>query len=144
MQFRRRITLVLPKCGLFNATVFDNAAYGLKIRGIQKRAIREKVMHYLEYFGLLDKTRQNAQTLSSGETQRLGIARAMITEPDILFLDEPTASVDRKNCEIIEDIILDLKNRGTLTVVMTTHDTGQAQRLANRHLQMRDGTILSS
>ncbi len=141
ISLRRRITLVLPKVGLFNTTVYGNMAYGLKIRGMQKRDIEEKVSEYLECFGLMHKKNQKALTLSSGESQRLGIARAMVTEPDILFLDEPTASVDQKNSELIEEIILKMKRRGHPSVLMTTHDQGQAERLADYLIRMHDGRL---
>lgn len=144
IELKRRITLILPKVGVFNATVFNNAAYGLKIRGIAKKEIEERVNEQLEYFGLSHKRTNNALTLSSGEIQRLGIARAMVTKPDILFLDEPTASVDQKNTEIIEDIILKMKDAGSPTVIMTTHDMLQAERLADELLTIKDGRILSS
>ena len=80
-------------------------------------------------------------TLSSGETQRLGIARALILEPEILFLDEPTASVDQENTEIIESIVHAMKKEGRTTVIMTTHDREQAERLADSLLIMKDGRI---
>ncbi|MGE5808475.1 MAG: ATP-binding cassette domain-containing protein, partial [Nitrospirota bacterium] len=80
-------------------------------------------------------------TLSSGETQRLGLARALVTEPDILFLDEPTASVDEENTGIIESIIRTMKEGGRTTVIMTTHDRDQAERLADVLLLMKDGMI---
>ncbi|PKL51596.1 MAG: ABC transporter ATP-binding protein [Nitrospira bacterium HGW-Nitrospira-1] len=133
---RRRMTLVLPRIGLFNTTVYGNMAYGLKVMGMQKKEREEKVCGYLEAFGLLHKKKQNALTLSSGESQRLGIARAMVTEPDLLFLDEPTASVDQKNSELIEEIILKMKKQGNPTVIMTTHDTGQAERLADFRIRI--------
>lgn len=138
---RRRMTLVLPRIGLFNTTVYGNMAYGLKVRGMQKRAIEEKVCGYLESFGLLHKKNQKALTLSSGESQRLGIARAMVTGPDLLFLDEPTASVDQKNSELIEEIVLKMKTKGHPTVIMTTHDTGQAERLADYLICMDEGRL---
>ena len=141
ISLRRRITLVLPKAGIFNTTVYGNMAYGLKIRGLHKKDIEEKVNIYLKSFGLLHKKNQKALTLSSGESQRLGIARAVATEPDVLFLDEPTASVDHKNSEIIEEIILKMKNQGHPAVIMTTHDAGQAERLADFMLQMREGRL---
>jgi tungstate transport system ATP-binding protein len=141
VSLRRRITLVLPRVGLFNTTVFGNMAYGLKIRGMQKRDIEEKVNGYLKFFGLLHKKNQKALTLSSGESQRLGIARAMVTEPDLLFLDEPTASVDQKNSEIIEEIILKMKKQGKPAVIMTTHDAGQAERLADHLIRMHEGGL---
>jgi len=141
IELKRRITLVLPKIGIFNASVFNNAAYGLKIRGVAKKEIEDRVNNQLEFFGLSHKRNNNALTLSSGEIQRLGIARAMVTEPDILFLDEPTASVDQKNTEIIEDIILKMKDAGRPTVIMTTHDKTQAEKLADYLLIIKDGRI---
>lgn len=140
---RRRITLVLARTGVFNTTVFKNVAYGLAIRNVRKRDIRQRVLKALAFVGLEHKINQHAPTLSSGETQRLGLARALVIEPEILFLDEPTASVDEENSLIIESIIQMMKKDGRTTVIMTTHDRDQAERLADRVLVMRDGKILS-
>jgi len=109
VTLRRKITLLLPKIGVFNSTVFKNVAYGLKIRGIERSEAHKRVGKALEAVRLTHKGDQNAGTLSSGETQRLGIARAMVIEPDIFFLDEPTAFVDHDSKVIIEDIILAMK-----------------------------------
>ncbi len=141
INLRRRITLVLSGIGVFNTTVFNNVAYGLKIRGFKRKEIDEKVIEALEFVGLVNKMDQNARMLSSGEMQRLGMARALVIEPDVLFLDEPTASVDMKNTEIIEDIILRLRDSGK-TIIITTHDQMQAKRLGNNILNMRDGKIV--
>jgi tungstate transport system ATP-binding protein len=142
LELKRRITLVLPRVGVFNTTVFRNVAYGLKIRGIAGTEAVERVAKALEFVELGHKTYQNARTLSSGETQRLGIARALVIRPEILYLDEPTASVDQKNTGIIEDIILNMKRNNMATVVITTHDREQAARLADRLLVMSEGKIL--
>lgn len=142
IPLRRRVTLVLPKIGLFNTTVFENIVYGLKIRGIPKKERAEQAHAYLKSYGLLHKKNQNALTLSSGESQMLGMARAMVTKPDVLFLDEPTASVDERNGEKIEEIILDMKREGNPMVIMTTHDAGQAERLADYQLGLQEGIIL--
>lgn len=141
MSLRRRITLVLPRIGVFNTTVFGNVAYGLKIRGALHADIEKKVAKTLAFVDLEHKKKQHALTLSSGETQRLGIARALIIEPEILFLDEPTASVDQENTEIIESIVHAMKNEGRTTVIMTTHDREQAERLADSLLVMKRGRI---
>ncbi len=145
ISLQRRITLVLPKIGLFNTTVFKNISYGLRISGIKGKEAAACVERVLEFVGLGHKRNQNAHTLSSGEAQRVGIARALVIEPDMLFLDEPTASIDVKNTEIIEAIIHQLKKDGSTAIVMTTHDPAQAQRLADFRMAMRDGkiTILS-
>jgi tungstate transport system ATP-binding protein len=144
IELRRRITLLLPKVGVFNTTVFKNAAYGLKIRGMKGPEIREKVDKALDFVGMIYKKNQNALVLSSGETQRLGIARAMVIKPEFLFLDEPTASVDHENTEIIEDILLRMKKQEKSIVVIATHDIAQAKRLADWLLLMKDGSIVSS
>jgi len=140
-ELRRRITLVLPKIGVFNTTAFNNVAYGLKIRGLEREAIRDRVNRMLEFVGLGHKKKQAALTLSSGETQRLGIARALVIDPEMLFLDEPAAFVDVRNREIIEEIILNLKREGRTTVILTTHNRQQAERLADRLLILMKGRI---
>jgi len=141
IQLQRRITLLLPKIGVFNTTVLKNVAYGLKIRGFRGSIIEDRVDKALDFVGLIHKKQQKALTLSSGETQRLGIARALVTEPEIFFLDEPTASIDHKNTEIVEDIILKMKKDRRSIVIMTTHDIAQAERLADRLLVMQDGQL---
>ncbi|MFZ6017595.1 MAG: ATP-binding cassette domain-containing protein [Nitrospirota bacterium] len=143
IELRRRITLILPKIGIFNTTVFKNVAYGLRIRGINRKKMNERVDKALDFVGLINKKDQNALTLSTGETQMLGIARAMAIEPEILFIDEPTASIDQENTEIIEQIILKMKKDICSTIIMTTHDMAQAERLADRILIMSDGRIRS-
>lgn len=141
LLLKRRMTLVLPGIGVFNTTVFRNVACGLTIRGIKGKEREERVMKALEFAGLDRKRDQNALTLSSGETQRLGIARALVIEPDILFLDEPTAFVDQKNTGTIEDMILETKESGRSTVIITTHDRVQAEKLADFRLVMKEGMI---
>ena len=142
IELKRRITLLLPRVGVFNTTVFKNAAYGLKIRGMGHDEIEKKVNTVLEFVGLAHKKNHNALTLSSGEAQRLGIARAMVIEPEALFLDEPTASVDQENTEIIENIILNMKGKNGSTVIIATHDISQAERLGGRVLIIQDGKIV--
>jgi len=141
IAMRRRITLLLPKIGVFNTSVFKNVAYGLKIRGYKSDEIKEKVDKALDFVELTHKKYQKAITLSSGETQRLGIARALVIDPEILFLDEPTASIDQKNTEIIENIILRMKNYHKTTVIMTTHDMQQGRKLADYLMVMNNGLI---
>ena len=144
VRLRRRITILLPRVGVFNTTVFKNVAYGLSIRDMKGNEIKDKVDKALDFVGMTNKKNQNALTLSSGETQRLGIARAIVLEPEILFLDEPTASVDQENTAAIEDIILRMKKKGGSIVVIATHDMSQAERLADRLLLVKEGKIVSS
>lgn len=141
ISLKRRISLVLPKVGVFNTTVFKNVAYGLRLRRMDKEPIEKKVAYALQVVGLVGKKNQNALTLSSGEAQRLGIARAMVIEPDILFLDEPTASIDERNTAIIEELVLNMKTTGS-KVIFTTHDRMQAERLADALLTIEEGKIV--
>ena len=142
ISLRRRISLVLPKIGVFNTTVFKNIAYGLKIRKWSSTETRKRVERALEVVGLAHKKNMNALALSSGESQRLGIARAMVIEPEILFLDEPTASLDPHSTAIIEATIQKIKEEKKITVIMITHNVFQAQRLADTVMFMYEGTIV--
>jgi len=139
MSLRRRITLVLPRIGVFNTTVSRNVAFPLRVRGLSHADIESRVNKTLAFVGLERKKNQQARTLSSGETQRLGMARALVLAPEILFLDEPTASIDEENTRIIESIIKDMRKEGRAMVIMTTHDNAQAERIADRVLVLDHG-----
>jgi tungstate transport system ATP-binding protein len=142
LSLRRRITLVLPQIGAFNTTVFNNVAYGLKVRGRRPLEVEDRVNEVLTVVGLSHKGRQNALDLSSGETKRLGLARALVIEPEVFLLDEPTANIDPKNTEIIEQIILSMKTVGKSTIIVVTHDPGQAHRLGDHLVVMDNGQII--
>lgn len=141
ISLRRRLTIVLPAIGVFNTSVRDNVAYGLTIRGFSKKKVEFLVVEALDFVGLKDRYKQSAMSLSSGEKQRLGLARAIAIKPEILFLDEPTASVDKDNSEIIDRIILALKENYGTKIIMTTHDFKQADKLADVKLVLEKGTL---
>ena len=132
---------MLPRTGIFNTTVFKNVAYGLKIRGMSRTEIEARVNDALLTVGLAYKRWQRATELSSGETKRLGIARALVINPEVFLLDEPTANIDPDNTEVIEAIILKMKQARQVTILMITHDPAQAQRLGDELLFMKDGKI---
>jgi tungstate transport system ATP-binding protein len=142
LHLRRRVTLLLPKIGVFNSSVFNNVAYGLKIRGYPAPEVEARVNAVLERVGLPHKRRQNALDLSSGETKRLGLARALVIEPEVFWLDEPTANIDPQNSEIIEQIMLDMKSLGKSTIIVVTHDPAQARRLGDHLLVMDNGKLV--
>ena len=143
LDLKRRITLVFPRVGIFNTSVFKNVAYGLKIRRLGQGELEAKVRQILEMVGLKKKAYQRALTLSSGETMRLGLARALVIDPEILLLDEPTTSIDRRNTEIIEECLLNLKKTRHMTIFLVTHSRTQAENLADRLLFLNDGRIIS-
>ena len=112
---------------------------------ISERGIRQRVEEMLLGVGLLDKSRDRAHTLSSGQAQRVALARALVLRPEVLMLDEPTASVDEDNEVIIERLI-----RGGLAtgaaqkpiVILTTHDRAQAGRLSDKQLMLKSGALI--
>jgi tungstate transport system ATP-binding protein len=130
LKARRRMAYVHQKPIVFTANVFNNVAYALKWRHVKNAAVRSKTEDILELVGLADYRHRNAKTLSGGETQRLAIARALITEPEVLFLDEPTANMDPISVSKIEEVLAHVIEEKKTTVVMATHDMSQGQRLA--------------
>jgi len=142
IYLRRRMAIVFQNPVLFNTTVFENVAYGLKIRGVDKLTIRKKVMKVLELVGLADLWNRRATTLSGGEAQRVALARALVIEPEVLLLDEPTANLDPRNTAIIEKVILNVNKERKTTVVMATHNMFQAKRLAHRIAFLFYGKII--
>jgi tungstate transport system ATP-binding protein len=142
LEIRRRMAFVLQKPVVFNNSVYENVAYGLKWRGIDKQQIREKVNSILGATQLSDYSKRNARTLSGGEMQRVAIARAMVTNPEVLLLDEPSANLDPVSAAKIEDILKDIIREYSVTVIMATHDMAQGQRLADRVAVLFNGEVV--
>lgn len=132
LESRRRMAFVLQKPVVFNTSVYENIAYGLKWRGIPQQQVREKVNKMLDITGLAEYSSRNARTLSGGEMQRAAIARAMVTDPELLLLDEPTANLDPVSAAKIEEILASIIKLNAITVILATHDMAQGQGLADR------------
>ena len=141
LQIRRRMAFILQKPVVFNMNVFDNVAYGLKWRGMDKTNICRKVDDILAMTNLNLYRTRDARTLSGGEIQRVAIARAIVTEPELLLLDEPTANLDPLSAIKIEGLIEDVIRRYHTTTIMATHDMSQGQRLANQIAVLMNGEI---
>jgi len=142
LQARRRMAYVHQKPIVFTTNVFNNVAYALKWRHIKKSEVRNKTEDMLEHVGLAGYKNRNAKTLSGGETQRLAIARALVTEPEVLFLDEPTANMDPVSVAKIEEVLANTIREHKTTVIMATHDMLQGQRLADMVGVLMNGEIL--
>jgi tungstate transport system ATP-binding protein len=140
LKVRRRMAMVFQKPIAFRSNVLDNVRYGLKVRGLNGR---DKAINALKFVGLSDYESRDANTLSGGEMQRLALARAIVVEPELLLLDEPTANLDPKSSAKIEELILDLVLQG-ITVIMATHNMAQCQRLADRVAVLMQGKILDA
>ena len=144
MALRRRVVLVQQHPILFSTTVFENVAFPLKIRKTPKNRRGRSVEELLELVGMEDFIRARAGKLSGGETQRVAIARALACAPEVVLLDEPTASVDVENQVAIERIIRDINERKGISVVFTTHDMIQASRLAHETVSLFEGRMVDS
>jgi tungstate transport system ATP-binding protein len=143
-QMRRRMAFVIQKPIVFNTSIYDNIAYGLKWRGVKKSSLRQKVSRMLEMIDLSAYQNRNARTLSGGEAQRVAIARAIVTEPEVLLLDEPTANLDPLSAAKVEGLITSIIHQYGTTIIMATHDMSQGQRLANRIGVLINGEILQT
>ncbi len=121
-------------------SVRDNIAYPLTVRGGTLKSARITAEHWLEKVGLTASALKDANVLSGGEKQKLAIARALITRPEVLFLDEPTTNLDGASTFEIEQLIATAQKEGT-RIVMATHDMGQARRLASEVLFLYHGEI---
>ncbi len=139
---RRSMSMLFQTPCVFNATVFDNVAYGLVIRKVDKKTIREKVMNALSIVGFEGKEGQRARTLSGGEAQRMAFARAIVYDPDILLLDEPTSNLDPANVAKIEEIIMRIRGERGTTIVIATHNLHQVKRIADRVGIMLNGELI--
>jgi tungstate transport system ATP-binding protein len=137
---RTKQAFVFQSPTMMRRKVLDNLAYPLRLRGMGRAAALEKATQCAGNFGLENLLESWAPLLSGGEKQKLSLARALITEPEILFLDEPCASLDGRATREIEAILRGVQARGT-RVVMSTHDMGQARRLAQDVIFMLHGKI---
>lgn len=142
LAIRRRMAMVFQKPAVLNTTVEENVAFGLKFRKVNSAKITEKVASALELVGLSHLSGRRAVTLSGGEMQRVAIARAMVTEPELLLMDEPTANLDPVSSDVIEDLIHRINTEHKTTIILTTHDMAQGQRLADRIGVMMDGSLV--
>ncbi|MFH0846892.1 MAG: ABC transporter ATP-binding protein [Chloroflexota bacterium] len=144
LELRRRLAFLQQKPVLFSGSVYENVAYGLKCRGVAKDVIQKKVAESLELVGLSGYENRGARTLSGGEAQRIAIARSVILKPEVLILDELTANLDPLSTAKIESLIEGIIARHDTTIVMSTHDMIQGQRLADRIGVLIDGELLQT
>ncbi|MEM3396098.1 MAG: ABC transporter ATP-binding protein [Thermoplasmata archaeon] len=137
---RKNIGYVQQKPVLLTGTVYDNIAIPLLIRNFEKEEIKKKVFDVAKMLGITDILNKNVRKISGGEAQRVAFARAVIGEPQILFLDEFTANLDYKNVALLEQQVREFVKRGG-SVLMVSHNLLQVRRLANRVAILIDGKI---
>jgi tungstate transport system ATP-binding protein len=142
LALRRRLAVVFQEPLLFDTSVEDNVASGLKLRGLAKAIIRERVAVWLERLGIAHLAARQARTLSGGEAQRTSLARAFVLEPDLLLLDEPFSALDPPTRETLLETFHRLQRQTRVTTLFVTHDRLEALRLGDRIAVMDRGEIL--
>jgi len=140
---RKKIGMVFQHFGLLpNRTVVDNISFGLEIQGISSGERRKKAEETLEMVGLQGQGNKLITELSGGMQQRVGLARALATEQEILLMDEPFSALDPLIRRDMQNLFLDIQGEVNRTVVFVTHDLDEALRLGHRVAIMKDGEIV--
>ena len=143
-QFRRKtFGMVFQHYGLLpHLTVLDNAAYGLKVKGVPKGERYAKAMRTLETVGLKGWEDYYPGSLSGGMQQRVGLARALANDPEILLMDEPFSGLDPLIRRQMQDELVELQERLKKTIVFVTHDLHEALKLGDKIAIMRNGEVV--
>ena len=140
--FRRNIGIIFQDHQLlFDRTVFDNVALPLIIAGHSRHDIAKRVRAALDKVGLLGKEKKYPITLSGGEQQRVGIARAVVNKPPLILADEPTGNLDPELSAEIMGLFQDFSDVG-VTVLVATHDIALISQLPYRKLVLKDGKLI--
>ena len=138
-----RCAIMFQRPAMLRRSAAGNIRYALAAAGIPFDERAARCVELLALVGLSDREKQPARRLSAGEQQRLALARALARYPTVLFLDEPTASLDPAATNAVEDIIRDIATHG-IKVVMATHDLGEARRLAGEIVLLHRGHVIEA
>jgi tungstate transport system ATP-binding protein len=141
LDLRRQVTMLSQEPYLLKRSVQANVSYGLKLRGISDT--RQQVSRALEKVGLDPKrfAQRSWRELSGGEAQRVALAARLVLKPQVLLLDEPTASVDRETSGLIRHAALDARNRWGTTLIIISHQLTWLRQIADRILSMDYGRL---
>ncbi|MDL4842757.1 quaternary amine ABC transporter ATP-binding protein [Aquibacillus rhizosphaerae] len=140
---REKMSMVFQKFALFpHRTILENAEFGLEIQGVEKEKRSKKAKESLELVGLGDYIHQHPEQLSGGMQQRVGLARALANDPDVLLMDEAFSALDPLIRKDMQDELLDLQVSMQKTIIFITHDLDEALRIGDRIALMKDGSIV--
>lgn len=140
---RKTLGMVFQHFGLFpHMTVLDNVAYPLRVQGVKKKVRLAKAQEVIELVGLKGREDHYPRELSGGQRQRVGIARSLVTDCSVWFLDEPFSALDPLIRRQLQDEFLDIQAKLKTTIVFITHDINEALKLADRIAIMRDGKVV--
>ncbi|ASB91878.1 MULTISPECIES: glycine/proline betaine ABC transporter ATP-binding protein OpuAA [Bacillus] len=140
---RKKISMVFQKFALFpHRTILENTEYGLELQGVDKQERQQKALESLKLVGLEGFEHQYPDQLSGGMQQRVGLARALTNDPDILLMDEAFSALDPLIRKDMQDELLDLHDNVGKTIIFITHDLDEALRIGDRIVLMKDGNIV--
>ncbi len=139
---KRNVGMVFQDLALWpHMTVQQNLMFGLNARGVKKREAHVRVREMLQRVGLEHRIDAKPHQLSGGEQQRVTLARALVSRPSILLMDEPLSSLDDERKRTIASDLLGLQSQFRFTLIYVTHDRSEADMLASRVCQLRDGRV---
>lgn len=140
---REKMSMVFQRFALFpHRTILENAEYGLEIQNVAKDERKKKAQESLEMVGLGGYVNQNPGQLSGGMQQRVGLARALANDPEVLLMDEAFSALDPLIRKDMQDELVDLQSKMKKTIIFITHDLDEALRLGDRIALMKDGSIV--
>ncbi|GBL56690.1 MULTISPECIES: glycine betaine/L-proline ABC transporter ATP-binding protein [Pseudomonas] len=140
---RRKISMVFQSFGLLpHKSVLDNVAYGLKVRGESKALCQERALHWIATVGLKGYEKSYPHQLSGGMRQRVGLARALAADTDVILMDEAFSALDPLIRADMQDQLLELQKTLHKTIVFITHDLDEAVRIGNRIAILKDGQLI--
>lgn len=139
-EARKAQAFVFQRPVMLRRSVAQNLAYPLRMRGVPKAEISTKVQTWAARVGLGDLTNQPASALSGGEQQKLALARALVLQPQLVFLDEPCSALDGRATREVETVLAEARDQGT-RLILSTHDMGQARRLADDVVFLNKGRV---
>lgn len=144
LHVRRRMSAVLQQPLLLDTTVFKNVAVGLQIRKVPKQEIKRLVPPWLERLGVAHLAKSSVRGLSGGEAQRVSLARALVLEPQVLFLDEPFSALDTPTREALLNELNTILTERNMAAIFVTHDYREIPRLAHRVIELDGGLLKQS
>ena len=135
----KKITYLSQTPYLMRSSVYENIIYPLKIRNVDAKIIEKKAFEIMEELQVTELRDQLATQLSGGESQKAALARALVFDPEVLLLDEPTASIDPATIEIIEEAIKKRNKLQNMTIIMISHNIDQVKRMCDEIIYMKKG-----
>ncbi|MDF1616588.1 ABC transporter ATP-binding protein [Petrocella sp. FN5] len=135
----KKITYLSQTPYLMRSSVYENIIYPLKIRNVDSKIIERKAFEIMEELQVAELRDQLATQLSGGESQKVALARALVFDPEVLLLDEPTASIDPATIEIIEEAIKKRNKLQNMTIIMISHNIDQVKRMCDEIIYMKKG-----